>query len=62
MFLNAVAVFAILVAIWWGYVVISESAKMSPVVMAFGGDAAAGSELRKCVVVIVIAAFWLIFG
>ena len=62
MFFNAVAVFAILTAIWWGVVVIRELKKLPRTVQFFGGNAAAGSELRKVVVVIVIATLWLLFG
>ncbi len=60
-FIDAVAAFAILASIWFGCVVITETFKM-PLAMRFFAEPQAGSDLRKCIVVIVVSALWLIFG
>ena len=62
MFLNAVAIFAILASVWWIYTVYKENNAMPPAIRFFGGDAEAGKQVRRSLAVIVIAILWLIFG
>jgi len=60
-FLDAVAVFAMIAATYYGCMVIVQTENL-PHTQRFYATPMAGRAVRICIVVIIISSLWLLFG